>query len=219
MDLKIGVHPGSKDDRFGICLVQRDPRLFEPAKAVDLIKLLLEEDLEGEKPSFNRWPVRSLEIGETDYHFLIRCLESLPSTSMGEVSRRLNKIVDLARTHGYKKDLELYLNVTGKQDSLLDYFRDTLRGCSVNPFRFALGVPGQLSQRHGLPEQSGLFLKLSQLLESGNLHFDRRRDSEQLAADLLTFEPSLEPLPEQLFKFGAHNELVMAISLTIHGWT
>lgn len=214
MDLRIGVHPGSKDDPIGICLVQRDPRSFEPAKAIDLMKLLLE----GEKPSFNRWPVRSLEPDETDYHFLVRCLESLPA-SMYEVSAHLNHIVGLSRRQGYEDKLELYLNVTGKQDSFFNYFRDTLRECTVKPFRFALGGPGQLSPRLGLPEQRDLLLELARLLESGNLHFDRRRDSEQLAAELLTIEPSLEPLPEQLFKLGAHNELLMAISLTIYGWT
>lgn len=200
MDLKIGVAFGSQNSPSALCLVEiqksaTDEGREGPARAVDLMKTLMDEEpveeeiLKGPALTVNR-------------------LEQFPAgTRMVEMASRLREILQSERDLHREGQVTIYLNVTGKGEPLLDMFKEKLPGYNILPVYL---TRGERLQKEALGFTIGILLlvtKVTLLFELMRLHLSPDFEAEVLKN---LVDSSLEADPH-----WRPSALLVALGLTV----
>ncbi len=161
---------------------------------------------------------RTLEEGDSEWHFLVRHLEWLPlGTSYPEVGRRVAAVAAgvVAVVGGQPT---LYIDATGVGQPVVDVLREAgVRG-HLWPVYFTYGDRRVVEGGEIRLGKGRLVSRLQVLLQAGRLHLPGDAEAEALTAELFDYEiRASEDANERYgaFKVGTHDDLVTALGLAV----
>lgn len=153
----------------------------------------------------------------TETHYLVRYLERVPmGVSYPTLADRSAEVSAALRDRGELRP-DLYLDVTGLGEPVVELFSARVRDAQVVAVYFTHG-DRRNRIRHDQVQLGKAYLvaRLQTLLQAGCLHLPRTADAEDLARDLLDFQIDVaEDANDRYgaFRVGPRDELVTALGL------
>lgn len=161
---------------------------------------------------------RQSPVGERIDHFSIRHLERLPVGSPYPVTaQRTGEVVSRLRVR-HQRSIQLFVDVTGLGDPVLELVKKATSQSSVTPVYFTHGDRRAREAGAIRLGKAWLVARLQTLLQTDRLHLPRNPVVEDLTRDLLDFEIKVaEDANERYgaFRVGRHDDLVTALGLAV----
>lgn len=149
-------------------------------------------------------------------HFSVRRLERLPpGTTYPEVAQRSREVVAALRKQ--KKSTEIFVDVTGLGDSVVDLIQRTT-GRSITAVYFTHGDRRHKENGAIRLGKAWLVARVQTLLQSGELHMPDSNRNEEFIRDLLDFRITLTQDANErhgAFPVGRHDDLVTALGIAV----
>lgn len=156
--------------------------------------------------------------GRREAHFLIRCLERLPTgTRYPEVATRVGEIA--AAVIGRSSDPPtIYADVTGLGEPIVNLLKARTWTLTIKPVYFTHGDRRSEDMGEVKLGKAWLVTRLQALLQTGCLHLPRTPEAEVLARELRDYEIRVDADANEkygAFRVGTHDDLVTALGLAV----
>jgi hypothetical protein len=163
---------------------------------------------------------RRIDSRTEEAHFLVRYLQRLPlGTPYPEVSQRVGEIVAGVREKSAGRLPEIYADVTGLGQSIIDVLEARIPGSQVIAVYFNHG-DRRVEEMTGEVKlgKAWLVTRLQVLLQAGRLHLPKTNDAEVLAQELLDYEIHVQEDANErygAFRVGSQDDLLTALGLAV----